>query len=81
MASILEENMRLKSLVQKQENTLLKKDIEILQKYSEIAWLKRMIFGQKRERLTTTPEGQLNLPFEVDEKELEQTVEAIQLDP
>lgn len=72
--------MRLKNLVQKQENTLSKKDVEILQKDSEIAWLKRMIFGQKRERFTTTPEGQLNLPFEIDEKELEQAVEAIQLE-
>ena len=69
IASILEENMRLKNLVKKQENTLTKKDLEIRQKDSEIAWLKRMIFGQKKEGFTTTPEVQPNLPFEVDQKE------------
>ncbi|CAN1563534.1 Transposase TnpC, homeodomain containing protein [Spirosomataceae bacterium] len=87
IASILEENMRLKNLVQKQESTLSeravtlsKKDAEILQKDSEIAWLKRMIFGQKRERFTATPEGQLSLPFEVDQKEVEQAVQTTQLE-
>ena len=79
--------MRLKNLVQKQESTLSeravtlsKKDAEILQKDSEIAWLKRMIFGQKRERFTATPEGQLSLPFEVDQKEVEQAVQTTQLE-
>ncbi|MBK6978362.1 MAG: transposase [Cytophagaceae bacterium] len=80
MASILEENIRLKNLVQKQEGNLTKKDVEILQKDERIAWLERMIFGQKRERFTATPDGQLSLPFEVDQKEVEQAVEVIKLE-
>lgn len=85
IASILEENIRLKNLVQKQENTLSersvilsKKDAEIQQKDERITWLERMVFGQKRERFTSTPEGQLSLPFVIDQKQVERAVEAIQ---
>ena len=85
IASVLEENIRLRNLVEIQENTLSEKTSEIEQKASEIeqknawiAYLERMVFGQKRERFTSTPEGQLSLPFEIDQQEVQQVVEALQ---
>lgn len=79
---ILEENFSLKNLVQKQENTLLNKDVELLKKAAEIQqkqerikYLERLIFGQKRERfITTTDAAQLSI-FEIDQAQVEQAVE------
>lgn len=92
MTSILEENISLQKLVEKQEfvlsekdNLLSKKDIlisehalQIQLKNERIAWLERMIFGQKTERFITPIEGQLTLPFEVDQKEILQELETQQ---
>lgn len=59
----------------KKERELLKKDYLLLEKCARIALLERMIFGQKRERFTASPEGQLALPFMVEEPEVVQAVE------
>lgn len=85
ISAILLENTRLKDLVQKQELSLVLKDKTlaqqeetIAQKEAEIALYKRMIFGQKRERFVDSPQGQLELPFVIDEQEVIQAVEEIQ---
>lgn len=76
----------LESLVQKQEIDLLKKDgqikslqNEINQKQALIAYLQRMVYGQKREKFIAPPDGQLPLPFEIDteaQKQIEDLVAA-----
>lgn len=89
-AIIIAENIKLKNLVQKQEKMLVEsnqniasKDQEILNKDQEIrfkderiAWFERLIFGQKRERYTASLEGQMEIPFEVDTKEIIEAIEA-----
>lgn len=89
--SIIEENVLLKTLVQEQEITLSnytkslskleseieEKDAKIEKLQEQVEWFKRMAFGQKRERYVATPEGQLTLPFDVDQEQVAQAVEAL----
>jgi transposase len=79
------ENQKKESEIQKKESEIQKKESEIQKRETKIkelseyiAWINRMVFGQKRERFTATPEGQLTLPFDVDQAQVTQAVEAIE---
>lgn len=61
-----------------QEEALAQQEEALAQKEAELALYKRMIFGQKRERFVDSPQGQLTLPFVIDEQEVVQAVEEIQ---
>lgn len=106
IAALLEENLKLKTLLQERENaltlskniisqkdttiaqkeaTIIQKEATIIQKEATIAdklvlieILKRMVYGQKRERFLNSAEGQLRLPFEVDIQQVEKEVLELQ---
>lgn len=66
------------NLLSKKDDLLSKKESDIERYKAEIARLRRMIFGQKRERFQVSDPGQLTLPFEFEDKEIEVEVEKIQ---
>lgn len=74
----------LELLVQKQDKVISEKQAEIEQKQNEIeqkqaliAYLQRMVYGQKREKFITPPDGQLPLPFEIDTETQKQIQELV----
>ena len=79
---LVEEVKRLQSLVEKQETVLSEKETIITEKEADIAvkkeriaYLERLVFGQKREKFETPNRNQLILPFELD-AETEQQIQA-----
>jgi transposase len=79
------EVLRARALLQEREKMLLEKDAalakkeaDIKHKETQIAWFRKMLFGQKRERFVSSPEGQLILPFDTDTAVIEQILVAKQ---
>lgn len=82
ITNLLEENRKLKLLVEKQGNSIASKEVVISEKDLIIAKLSRMLFGQKRERFEH-PDNQLDIfipiPTEVKEDIQEEVAEKIEV--
>ncbi|WP_149244326.1 IS66 family transposase [Dyadobacter sp. 32] len=63
------------TLLETSQKHLLEKDSEILQKKAEIDKLRRMLFGQKRERFETSP---IQLPLDFGESLSEQEIKELE---
>ena len=63
------------TLLEASQKHLLEKDSEILQKKAEIDKLRRMLFGQKRERFETSP---IQLPLDFGESLSEQDIKELE---
>jgi transposase len=63
------------TLLETSQKHLLEKDSEILQKKAEIAKLRRMLFGQKRERFETSP---IQLPLDFGQSLSEQEIKELE---
>lgn len=67
----------LQDKIQNQQAEIKNQEAEIGKNKALIAYLQRMVYGQKREKFITPPEGQLPLPFEIDEQAQKQIQELV----
>jgi transposase len=75
--ALLEKVSELEKLLSEKKAEVSRSHEEIAEKKALIAYLQRMVYGQKREKFITPPEGQLPLPFEIDDQAQKQIQELV----